>query len=142
MMTDLSDYASGEKRRLMIAVLASLKPSDQSQLQLTDDQFKAFKWDEVRRLIEKNELMRLRRWPSDLKVYFKWKQITLQKYASIEAFVIKERLRWSEDRTPADPKPYHDPRKNIFSLLLHTLTNLKATTKSSTMTFHMHSNRM
>ena len=95
----------------MIAVLAPLKPSDQSQLQLTDDQFKAFTWDEVRRLIEKNELMRLRRWPSDLKVYFKWKQIILQKYASIEEFVVKERLHWSEDRTPADPRPYHDPRK-------------------------------
>jgi hypothetical protein len=60
--------------------------------------------------IESGQVNKFRRWPSDLAKYFAFKTQILANYPSIEKFVLKERLHWSDPPIAHSQLPYTDSR--------------------------------
>ena len=58
-------------------------------------------------IIAENRLEDLKRVPSDLKRYIAWSHRTRKQYGSIQAYVLKERLGWS-DLKCKNQTPYAD----------------------------------
>lgn len=58
--------------------------------------------------LDENRIEDLKRVPSDLKRYIAWSHQTKKEYGSIQAFVLKERLHWT-DLTAKDPEPFKNP---------------------------------
>lgn len=57
---------------------------------------------------EDNRLEDLKRVPSDLRRYIAWSHGTRKRYGSIQAFVLKERLGWT-DLKCKNQTPYAEP---------------------------------
>ncbi|CCX32814.1 hypothetical protein FPQ18DRAFT_322037 [Pyronema domesticum] len=84
-----------------------LTDKDELQLALKDEDYKLATWEELKAIIEENRLEDLKRVPSDLKRYIAWSHRTKKEYGSIQAFVLKERLGWT-DLTWKNDTPYAD----------------------------------
>ncbi|KAI9762213.1 MAG: NADH-cytochrome b5 reductase [Chaenotheca gracillima] len=94
---------------------------DREVLSQTDEEFHYHNWDELRSIIEDNDLGVLKRKPSDLRRYMKWSAATKAQYGSMTAFVCQERLHWTplppDDQTRTgtafevrNMTPFADPR--------------------------------
>ncbi|RPB02106.1 hypothetical protein L873DRAFT_1841974 [Choiromyces venosus 120613-1] len=82
-----------------------LTDKDIKQLALTDEEYKLQTWEGLKAIIEENRLEELKRVPSDLKRYISWSHKTRKEYGTIQAFVLKERLGWT-DLTAENPTPF------------------------------------
>jgi len=103
-----------------------LTDKDIQQLALTDEEYKPQTWEDLRAIIgsfglrffhlsretdrtrcpsEENRLEDLKRVPSDLKRYISWSHKTRREYGTIQAFVLKERLGWT-DLAAENPIPF------------------------------------
>ncbi|KAI5838232.1 hypothetical protein DFP73DRAFT_503375 [Morchella snyderi] len=78
---------------------------DAEQLEIADENFKLMTWEDLKLIIENNRLEDLKRVPSDLRRYISWSNKTREKYGTIQAFVLKERLGW-KDLKPKDSTPF------------------------------------
>ncbi|KAF8540843.1 hypothetical protein BDD12DRAFT_831702 [Trichophaea hybrida] len=85
-----------------------LTEKDQLQLALKDEEYKLQTWEDLKLIIEGNRLEDLKRVPSDLKRYIAWSHGTRKRYGSIQAFVLKERLGWT-DLKCKNQTPYAEP---------------------------------
>ncbi|KAL2127494.1 hypothetical protein VTI74DRAFT_10637 [Chaetomium olivicolor] len=84
---------------------------DKWVLSQTDEEFAFHTWDELRDLIQSNNLAHLKRKPSDLRRYIKWTAETKASYGSITDFLIAHRLpkAWgSPPFKPASDTPFAD----------------------------------
>ncbi|PWW77462.1 hypothetical protein C7212DRAFT_277351 [Tuber magnatum] len=82
-----------------------LTDKDIQQLVLTDEEYKLQTWEDLKAIIKENRLEDLKRVPSDLKRYISWSHKTRKEYGTIQAFVLKERLGWS-DLAAENPTPF------------------------------------
>ncbi|GAB1320114.1 N-acetylglucosamine-induced protein 1 [Madurella fahalii] len=85
---------------------------DKWVLSQTDDEYAYHTWDDLRSIIQNNELHVLKRKPSDLRRYMKWTAETKAEYGSITNFLLAHRLpkAWgSPPFTPASETPFADP---------------------------------
>jgi hypothetical protein len=80
-----------------------LTPTDHHLLSLTDGDFTPHSWPELQHLISTNQLEKLTRWPSSLKAYLAWTAHVKEKYGSVTAYLLQQRLFWEplEDETGA-----------------------------------------
>ncbi|KXX73287.1 N-acetylglucosamine-induced protein 1 [Madurella mycetomatis] len=85
---------------------------DKWVLSQTDDEYAYHSWDDLRSIIQNNELHLLKRKPSDLRRYMKWTAETKAEYGSITNFLLAHRLPkvWGPPPfTPASETPFADP---------------------------------
>ncbi|KAF1837560.1 MFS general substrate transporter [Decorospora gaudefroyi] len=90
---------------------------DWQQLSLTDAEFTPHSWENLQQLISANRLEDLKRWPSALKAYLAWTAHVKERYGSVLAYLLDQRLRWEplEDETGAlrfhvrNAVPFADP---------------------------------
>ncbi|KAK0386279.1 hypothetical protein NLU13_6116 [Sarocladium strictum] len=85
---------------------------DRWVLSQTDEEFKRHSWDELREIIDTNNLSVLKRTPSDLRQYMKWTAETKAQYGSMSAYILQKRLpsSWQGPPfTPASTVPFQDP---------------------------------
>ncbi|CCC05384.1 unnamed protein product [Sordaria macrospora k-hell] len=86
---------------------------DKWVLSQTDEEFKCHSWDELRTLIQNNDLSVLKRKPSDLRRYMKWTAETKASYGSMTAYLLAHRLpkAWGAGPpfTPVSDVPFADP---------------------------------
>ncbi|AEO68986.1 uncharacterized protein THITE_2118898 [Thermothielavioides terrestris NRRL 8126] len=85
---------------------------DKWVLSQTDDEFTYHTWDELRQLIQNNQLSMLKRKPSDLRRYMQWTADTKAEYGSITNFLLAHRLpqAWGPPPfKPASATPFADP---------------------------------
>lgn len=85
---------------------------DKWVLSQTDEEFKYHDWEELREIIENNNLSVLKRKPSDLRRYMKWTAETKAAYGSMTNFLLQHRLPKSWGTipfTPASEIPFKDP---------------------------------
>jgi hypothetical protein len=77
--------------------------TDHHQLSLTDEDFTPHSWPELQHLISTNQLEKLTRWPSSLKAYLAWTAHVKEKYGSVTAYLLQQRLFWQpvKDETGA-----------------------------------------
>ena len=68
--------------------------------------------------LESRQIHKFRRWPSDLVKYFAFKKQMLEKYPSIEKFVLAEKLNWPDPPVAHSTFPYTDPRIPLSLLVL------------------------
>ncbi|KAI8959766.1 hypothetical protein F5Y11DRAFT_289770 [Daldinia sp. FL1419] len=81
-------------------------------LSLTDEEYKYHDWEDVKKIIEENNLSVLKRKPSDLRRYMKWTAETKAEYGSMTNYLMKHRLpkTWgSPPFKPASTTPFDDP---------------------------------
>ncbi|ROW17546.1 hypothetical protein VPNG_00712 [Cytospora leucostoma] len=86
----------------------------------TDEEFKCHDWDELRQIIDTNDLSALKRKPSDLRRYIQWTAETKAAYGSMTNYLIQHRLpgSWgSLPFTPASLIPFADP--SDYSVLVN-----------------------
>ncbi|KAI5781160.1 hypothetical protein EDC01DRAFT_718553 [Geopyxis carbonaria] len=88
--------------------LPHLSDKDDHQLQLDDAHYKLQSWQDLKTIIEENRLSDLGRVPSDLRRYLSWSEKIRKEYGTIQAFILKERLGWT-DQTPKNITPFADP---------------------------------
>ncbi|CUS12020.1 unnamed protein product [Tuber aestivum] len=106
-----------------------LTDRDIQQLALTDAEYKLQTWEDLKAIVEacslseENRLEDLKRVPSDLKRYISWSHKTRQEYGTIQAFVLKERLGWS-DLAPENPTPFASKDWNMWFQIGRTKINL------------------
>ncbi|KAJ4367439.1 hypothetical protein N0V83_007022 [Neocucurbitaria cava] len=76
---------------------------DWHQLSLTDAEFTPHSWSNLQHLISTHQLEELKRWPSALKAYLAWTAHVKDKYGSVMAYLLQQRLFWDpiEDETQA-----------------------------------------
>ncbi|KAF1941791.1 hypothetical protein EJ02DRAFT_403694 [Clathrospora elynae] len=76
---------------------------DWAQLSLADADFTPHSWSNLHTLISSNRLEELKRWPSSLKAYLAWTAHVKQKFGSVMAYLLTQRLFWEpiEDETGA-----------------------------------------
>ncbi|KAL2261765.1 hypothetical protein VTK26DRAFT_3406 [Humicola hyalothermophila] len=85
---------------------------DKWVLSQTDEAFSSHTWDDLRNIIQNNNLSVLKRKPSDLRRYIKWTAETKAQYGSITNYLIAHRLpkAWGQPPfTPASDTPFADP---------------------------------
>jgi hypothetical protein len=101
----------------------ALTAVDWAQLSLTDAEFTPHSWHELHALISAGRLEDLKRWPSALKAYLAWTAHVKQRYGSVTAYLLQQRLNWDpvENGTGAltfsarNATPFVDPAD--FSIL-------------------------
>ncbi|KAL9120418.1 MAG: hypothetical protein Q9187_003028 [Circinaria calcarea] len=71
-----------------------LTVTDRKVLALSDEEFQAHTWMELRQIIQDNNLSVLKRRPSDLRRYMRWTNEIKTAYGSITNFICQERLHW------------------------------------------------
>ncbi|KAK4190127.1 hypothetical protein QBC35DRAFT_491445 [Podospora australis] len=76
---------------------------DKWVLSQTDEEFKYHEWDELRELIDTNQLHLLKRKPSDLRRYIKWTTETKAEYGNITNFLLAHRLPKAWGEPPFQP---------------------------------------
>ncbi|KAI0390183.1 hypothetical protein F5Y17DRAFT_82378 [Xylariaceae sp. FL0594] len=84
---------------------------DKWVLSLTDDEFHYHDWDELKKIIDENNLSILKRKPSDLRRYMAWTAETKAQYGSMTDYLLTHRLPklWgSPPFTPASSIPFED----------------------------------
>ncbi|RDA84504.1 hypothetical protein CP532_0961 [Ophiocordyceps camponoti-leonardi (nom. inval.)] len=89
----------------------ALTAVDRELLSQTDDQFKPHSWQELKEIIEANDLAALKRKPSDLGRYIKWTTEIKKQYGSMTAFILANRLPRTWGQPPFSPKsqiPFDD----------------------------------
>jgi hypothetical protein len=76
---------------------------DWQQLSTPDSDFTPHSWENLQHLITTNQLDQLKRWPSSLKAYLAWTAHVKEKYGSVMAYLLQQRLFWKpvEDETGA-----------------------------------------
>jgi hypothetical protein len=81
----------------------SLTPTDHHLLSLTDEDFTPHSWPSLQHLIATNQLEKLTRWPSSIKAYLAWTAHVKEKYGSVTAYLLQQRLFWQpvKDETGA-----------------------------------------
>lgn len=85
---------------------------DKWVLSQTDEEFKCHSWDELRDLIQNNDLAVLKRKPSDLRRYMKWTAETKASYGSMTNYLLAHRLpkAWGAPPfTPISDVPFTEP---------------------------------
>ncbi|KAL1867751.1 hypothetical protein VTK73DRAFT_4013 [Phialemonium thermophilum] len=85
---------------------------DKWVLSQTDEEFKYHNWDELRQIIEANNLSVLKRKPSDLRRYMKWTAETKAQYGSMTNYLLAHRLPKAWGRPPFTPLsavPFQEP---------------------------------
>jgi hypothetical protein len=95
----------------------ALTAIDWQQLSLKDSDFTPHSWSNLHLLISTNQLEELKRWPSSLKAYLAWTAHVKEKYGSVMAYLLDQRLSWEpiEDETGAlrfdvrNTTPFVDP---------------------------------
>ncbi|KAF7732085.1 hypothetical protein EC973_006340 [Apophysomyces ossiformis] len=65
----------------------------------------AFKWEEVHHYVSTNQIKKIHRSQSVQKVYNQWMKDTLDKYGSIETYLLKEKLHFPTDAFSIDRPP-------------------------------------
>ncbi|KAF3063723.1 hypothetical protein GL218_01396 [Daldinia childiae] len=81
-------------------------------LSLTDEEYQYHDWEDVKKIIEENNLSVLKRKPSDLRRYMKWTAEIKIEYGSMTNYLMKHRLPkvWgSPPFKPASITPFEDP---------------------------------
>ncbi|KAI2785125.1 hypothetical protein F4815DRAFT_7097 [Daldinia loculata] len=81
-------------------------------LSLTDEEHKYHDWEDVKKIIEENNLSVLQRKPSDLRRYMKWTAEIKIEYGSMSNYLMKHRLpkAWgSPPFKPTSTTPFEDP---------------------------------
>ncbi|KAJ5160888.1 uncharacterized protein N7482_007892 [Penicillium canariense] len=73
----------------------NLTPLDRQLLAMTDEQFVAHDWDDLRDIIARNDLGALKRRPSDLRRYLAWSAEIKAQYGSIMNYICQQRLHWA-----------------------------------------------
>lgn len=85
---------------------------DKQILSQTDEEFKYHDWDELREIIDTNQLEVLKRKPSDLRRYIKWTAETKAEYGSMTKYIMVHRLPKIWGEIPFSPEsliPFADP---------------------------------
>ncbi|KAI1661792.1 hypothetical protein F4813DRAFT_173144 [Daldinia decipiens] len=80
-------------------------------LSLTDEEYQYHGWEDVKKIIEENNLSVLKRKPSDLRRYMKWTAEIKIEYGSMSNYLMKHRLPkvWgSPPFKPASTTPFED----------------------------------
>jgi hypothetical protein len=72
----------------------ALTAIDWHQLSITDDDFTPHSWSNLQHLISTHQLDELKRWPSALKAYLAWTAHVKEKYGSVMAYLLQQRLFW------------------------------------------------
>jgi hypothetical protein len=72
----------------------ALTAIDWVQLSLTDAEFTPHSWSNLHSLISAGRLEDLKRWPSALKAYLAWTAHVKEKYGTIMAYLLQQRLHW------------------------------------------------
>ncbi|TWU73554.1 hypothetical protein ED733_004001 [Metarhizium rileyi] len=93
---------------------------DRWVLSQTDEKFKKHDWEDLKRVIETNNLSVLKRVPSDLKRYIKWTAETKAKYGSMTQYLLANRLPKSWGQPPFTPES-HVPfdKESDYKVLLN-----------------------
>ncbi|RSL40580.1 hypothetical protein CEP53_013282 [Fusarium sp. AF-6] len=81
-------------------------------LSQTDEEFKKHDWEDLKGIIEANNLSVLKRKPSDLRRYMKWTAETKAEYGSMTNYLLANRLpkAWGQPPfTPVSDVPFKDP---------------------------------
>ncbi|KIH91838.1 hypothetical protein SPBR_01998 [Sporothrix brasiliensis 5110] len=90
-----------------------LTDTDRYVLSLTDEQYVKHDWEDLKNVIETNNLSVLKRKPSDLRRYMKWTSETKAEYGSITRYLIVHRLpkAWGDSPpyVPVSKTPFADP---------------------------------
>ncbi|KAH9865488.1 hypothetical protein J1614_009072 [Plenodomus biglobosus] len=79
-----------------------LTPTDWHQLSLRDADFTPHSWENLQHLISTQQLEALTRWPSQLKAYLAWTKHVKEKYGSVMAYLLTQRLFWTPLRNDAE----------------------------------------
>ncbi|KAI1467154.1 uncharacterized protein F4812DRAFT_431456 [Daldinia caldariorum] len=85
---------------------------DKWVLSLTDEEYQYHDWEDVKKIIEENNLSVLKRKPSDLRRYMRWTAEIKAEYGSMTNYLMKHRLpkAWgSPPFKPASTTPFNDP---------------------------------
>ncbi|KAF3770242.1 hypothetical protein M406DRAFT_245063 [Cryphonectria parasitica EP155] len=85
---------------------------DRWVLSQTDEEFKYHNWEELRTIINTNNLSVLKRKPSDLRAYMAWSAATKAEYGSMTNYLLKNRLptAWGGlPFTPISEVPFANP---------------------------------
>ncbi|KAK0710890.1 hypothetical protein B0H67DRAFT_494201, partial [Lasiosphaeris hirsuta] len=97
-----------------------LTDTDKWVLSLTDDEYTYHTWDDLRSIVQNNELSVLKRKPSDLRRYIKWTAETKAEYGSMTNYLLAHRLPKSWGLPPFNPVsavPFEEP--SDFEVLLN-----------------------
>jgi len=79
-------------------------------LSQTDEEFHLHDWDELRQIIDTNNLSILKRKPSDLRRYMEWTHLTKAQYGSMVNYLLQHRLPWGAPPfTYNSSIPFADP---------------------------------
>ena len=104
----------------------NLTALDRQLLAMTDEEFEAHDWENLRDIIgekhfssspilpltpaAQNDLAALKRKPSDLRRYLAWSADTKAQYGSIMNYICQRRLQWPmSGPVPNNPRPFADP---------------------------------
>ncbi|KAK3368211.1 hypothetical protein B0H63DRAFT_528586 [Podospora didyma] len=85
---------------------------DKWVLSQTDEEYSYHTWDDLRIIIQKNDLSVLKRKPSDLRRYMKWTAETKAEYGNMTNYLLAHRLpkAWgSPPFSPVSHTPFEDP---------------------------------
>ncbi|KAM3531570.1 hypothetical protein MY4038_004445 [Beauveria bassiana] len=98
----------------------NLTTVDQWILQQPDEMFKKHDWEDLRRIIESNQLQDLKRTPTELRKYLEWTAGIKAEYGSMTDYLMKNRLpaAWGQPPfTPASTVPMADA--SDYAILLN-----------------------
>ncbi|KAK0622881.1 hypothetical protein B0T14DRAFT_494452 [Immersiella caudata] len=85
---------------------------DKWVLSQTDEEYAYHTWDELRSIIQNNDLSALKRKPSDLRRYIKWSAETKAEYGSMTNYLLAHRLPQAWGSPPFNPvsnEPFENP---------------------------------
>lgn len=98
---------------------------DKIILDTPDHLYTLISWDAAVRIVEENRLADLTRLPSQLKKYLAWCQRVREEHGSVQAYILKERVRWQPDELePKNSTPFaddgmHPSKKNSGKWLIN-----------------------
>ncbi|GAB0139252.1 hypothetical protein EsDP_00007464 [Epichloe bromicola] len=93
---------------------------DKWVLSQTDDEFKKHDWDDLKQVIETNNLSVLKRCPSDLRRYMTWTAETKAQYGSMMQYLLANRLPRSWGQPPFTPEsPILFDKPSDYKVLLN-----------------------
>ncbi|KAL2752753.1 hypothetical protein ACRALDRAFT_1077889 [Sodiomyces alcalophilus JCM 7366] len=102
----------GEATREPTPPLPLITEVDRLILTERDEEFKPHEWDDMKKIVDANDLEVLRRWPSAQRKYMQWTAETEAEYGSLTNYILAHRLpkSWgSPPFTSASPVPFENP---------------------------------